>query len=196
MSPQEHAPTDLIRALEAIRRTQTRWLADVERLCQGDPRFQDAFRSWQEQLTLLKLHIHRAEQRLLHFLLVPEEHRPWTEFPGLETNSQAGWQRWMRMVGPYFRSLHIDTSYRRLGCILDPLEEAVTADVLTDLVAVCEVADSTNRALEHFHKEGHSELLEDLAFYHVLSPWKQHGLPALGDLSRWLTAFLAEHEEL
>lgn len=196
MSGHDHAPTDLIRALEAIRRTQTRFLTEVEQLCRGDPRFHDAFRRWHELLTLLKLHVLRAEQRLLHFLLVPEERRTWREFPGAIGDSQTRWRHWMHLVAPYFRSLHIDTSYRRLGDILDPLAEAVTADVVTDLVAVCEVADATSTALEHFHKEGHTALLEDLAFYHVLSPWKQHGLPALGDLSRWIGAFLAEHDEL
>jgi hypothetical protein len=196
MTSPDHAPTDLIRALEAIRRTQGRWLTDVSELCRGDPRFLDAFRRWEELLTLLKLHIHRAEQRLLHFLMVPEERRPWREFPGLEPDATATYQRWMRNVAPYFRSLHIDTTYRRLSNILDPHEEPVTADILTDLVAVCETAETTGRALEHFHKEEHTVLLEDLAFYHVLSPWKQYGMPALFDLLRWLSAFLAEHDEL
>ena len=196
MTSADHAPTDLIRALEAIRRTQARWLEDVRQLCRGDPRFLDAFRRWEEQLTLLKLHLHRAEQRLLHFLMVPEDRRPWREFPGLESDAQATYQHWMRTVAPYFRQLHIETTYRLLASILDPCEEAVTADIITDLVAVCETAETTGRALEHFHKEGHTGLLEDLAFYHVLSPWKQHGMPALFDLLRWLHAILAEHEEL
>lgn len=192
----EHAPTDLIRALEAIRRTQARWLADVTAQCHDDPRFLDAFRRWEEQLTLLKLHLHRAEQRLLHFLMVPEERRPWREFPGIESDSQTTYQRWMHLVAPYFRTLHISTAYRRLGHILDLHEEAVTADIVTDLVAVCEVAESTGRVLEHFAAEGQPDNLEDLAFFHVLAPWKQHGMPALLDVLRWLQAFLSEHDEL
>jgi len=196
MTSPEHAPTDLIRALEAIRRTQARWLSDVAELCRGDPRFLDAFRRWEELLTLLKLHIHRAEQRLLHFLMIPEERRPWREFPGVESEAQITYQRWMQQVAPYFRSLHIDTGYRRLGHILDHHEEAVTADIVTDIVALCEIAESTGRVLEHFAAEGRTDPLEDMAFFHVLAPWKQHGMPALLDLLRWLSAFLAEHDEL
>ena len=38
--------------------------------------------------------------------------------------------------------------------------------------------------------------IEDLAFYHVLSPWKQRGVAALLDVLRWLSEVLREHEDL
>jgi len=191
----EHAPVDLARALEAIRRTQRRWLADLEQACDGEPRFLDAFRRWEEQLTLLKLQLHRAEQRLLHYLLLPEDRRPWRELPGPAPSSQETYQRWMHRVGPYMRSLHIDSSYRRVAHVLDPQEEAVTADVVTDIVALAELAQSTCAALDRLQSDAAADCLQDLAFFHVISPWKQLGMPALFDVLRWINAFLGEHDE-
>ena len=196
MAGTEHAPTDLVRALSAIRRSQQRWLADVRSVCAGDPRFLDAFRRWEEELTLIKLHLHRAEQRLLHFLMIPEEMRPWRELPGLDSDSHTTFQGWMKLVGPYFRGLHIDTRYRRLGRVLELDGEAITADVITDLVAICEVAETTGAAMDTFDRGGNRAYLEDVAFFHVLSPWKQHGMPAMLDFLRWLHEFLAEQDEL
>jgi len=197
MATTEHAPTDLLRALEAIRRTQARWLADVTTVAAGDPRFLDAFRRWEEWLTLIKLHLHRAEQRLLHFLMLPEERRPWREVPDVEADGQLTYRHWMHLLGPYFRSLHIDSGYRRLGDPRDLQAEAVTADALTDLVGLCEVAATTNRALEAVLGGGDAQtMIEDLAFFHVISPWKQHGMPAWFDFMRWLNTYLGEHDEL
>lgn len=197
MDRTEHAPTDLIRALEAIRRTQARWLRDLEATCDGDPHPLDAFRRWEELLTLLKLHVHRAEQRLLHYLMVPEDRRrPWRELPDGETSGHAAYHRWLGRIDPYLRALGVETAYRRIGSILDHDEEAVTADAVTDLIAVAEVAETTGAALDRFQRAGTPEQLEDLAFYHVLSPWKQHGMPALLDVLRWLAAYLNEHDEV
>ena len=36
-------PTDLVRALQAIGRSQARLLRDIREVCAGDPRFLDAF---------------------------------------------------------------------------------------------------------------------------------------------------------
>jgi len=191
------AGTDLVRSLSAIGRTQRRWLADLQLVCaERDPCFKQAFRRWEEWLTLIKLHIHRAEGRLLHYLLVPEDQRPWRDLPGPQPERQRSWRRWYDLVAPYLRELHLDTTYRRLADIRDPTSEAINADIVTDLVAVAEVAESTNLALAQVSEAGRHSALEELAFFHILSPWKQQGLPALFDLLRWLHAFLAEYDEL
>ncbi|MHC5068120.1 MAG: hypothetical protein ACYTF0_05990, partial [Planctomycetota bacterium] len=122
----EFAPHDLSRALEAIRRTQRRWLRDVDDCCRGDARFLDAFRRWEEQLTLLKLQIHRAEQRLLHYLLIPEEHRPWRDMRSGDNDTNATYRRWLHRIEPYVHGRHIDTAYRRLNDCRDLHDEAVT----------------------------------------------------------------------
>lgn len=195
-----YASTDLIRALQAIQRTQARWLEDLNSMCTSqDPRFLDGFRRWEEQLTLLKLHLHRAEQRLLHFLLVPEERRPWRDLPGPPRNKQErrlSFRQWNQTAQTYFTSLRIDTNYRRLGNILDLEEDAVSADVVTDVVALAEMCAYTGDALQRLDQLDDEQYLEDLAFYHVLSPWKQQGMQALLDCLRWLNAFLRNHDEL
>lgn len=197
MTTTDHAPTDLLRALEAIQRTQQRWLQDVTTVSAGDPRFLDAFRRWEEWLTLIKLHIHRAEQRLLHLLMLPEDRRTWREVPHHQSDSGTTYRHWMRCVGPYFRGLHIDTSYRRIADSHDMHAEAVTADALTDLVALCEIAASTNQVLDRVLGTSETpEVIEDLAFFHIISPWKQLGMPAWFDWMRWLNEFLREHDEL
>ncbi|TVR43638.1 MAG: hypothetical protein EA402_09290 [Planctomycetota bacterium] len=196
MSPHLPENSDLRRALAAIHRSQSRWLADLTIVCQGDPRFLDAFRRWREWLTLLKLQLIRAEDRLLHYLLVPEERRPWRDFPLRKPSQADSFRRWDSCITPYFKALHIDTRFRRLGDVRDLDGEASIALASTDLVAVASIAEHTQAALRHVAAEGEAEGLEDLAFFHVLAPWKVQGLRPLTDVLQWLDAFLAEMDEL
>lgn len=189
-------PTDLVRSLSAIQRSQRRFLADCAVVCQGDPRFRDAFRRWREWLTLLKLQILRAEGRLLHYLLVPEELRPWHDFPGGGIRHQDAYRRWDQRITPYLEALHIDTRYVRLADVRDPDTEITTALAGTDLVAVASIAEVTQGALDRQALDGDAKWLEDLAFHHVLAPWKVQGLRPLDDCLRWLDAFLGEMDEL
>jgi hypothetical protein len=193
---EEDRPIDLVRALEAIGRTQHRWLTDLEQVCSGEPRFLDAFRRWQEWLTLIKLHLVRAEQRLLHFLLVPEERRPWREFPGPAPRQREAWARWEEPIVSYLHGLHIDTIYRRIGSTRDLDGEVINADIATDITALAVLADTTGRALARLDPTREPAWLEDLAFYHVLSPWKLQGQSALHDVLRWLDEFLSDLAEI
>jgi hypothetical protein len=194
--PDERSSNNLARALGAIQRAQTIWLVDLSQVCLGDVGFLQAFRRWEEQLTALKLHIHRAENRLLHFMMVPHPQHTWREFAAPEIDRQAINGRWTQQLVTYFRNLHLDTSYRRLQSVLTPEEEEVTADIVTDIAAVAEVAETTMPSLRRLDQRTDPSVLEDLAFFHVISPWKQRGLPALLDVLRWLSEFMREHEEL
>lgn len=191
------AATDLIRSLQAIARSQRRWLDDVVAVTAGDPRFPDAFRRWEEWLTLIKLHLHRSEQRLLHYLMVPDDRRGWSQLGTVAPDARATWRQWYDRIAPYLRSLHIEHHYRRVGDVLDPGAEATTADAITDLVTVAEVADTTGHDLRRLDLVAdQAEDLEHLAFYHVLGPWRQQGLPALLDLQRWMRAWLNENHDV
>jgi hypothetical protein len=197
--PEERRPGDLVKALGAIQRAQTVWLVDLGQVAQGDPSFIAAFRRWQEQLTSLKLFLHRAESRLLHYVVSDDRHEPWKEFaaPGPNAGDRraiAG--RWTDKLVDYFRTIHIDTRYRRLTSTIDLDEECATADIVTDFVAVAEVCETTMPALSSLQQQSEPACLEDLAFYHVISPWKQRGVPALLDVLRWLAEILREHDEL
>lgn len=198
MNQLEHAPNDLIRALEAIQRCQLRFIEDLATTCAGDPCFLQAFRRWQETLTLLKLHLHRAEQRLLHFVLMPEERRKWKDLPGPRKRHQRqeSFATWNKRVIPYFQSLHIDTRYMRVSSILDLDEGSIIADITTDIVALAETCENTGEALDKFKAMSDPCYLEDLAFYHVLNPWKQQGTHALMDVLRWINEFLHHHTDL
>jgi hypothetical protein len=197
--PEERRPGDLVKALGAIQRMQTLWLADIGQVAQGDPSFIPAFRRWQEQLTSLLLFLHRAENRLLHYLLRDDRHAPWKEFTAPESGTDvrraiAG--RWTDKLVDYFRTIHIETRYRRLTSTIDLDEECATADIVTDLVTVAEICELTMPALSSLQQQTSPACLEDLAFYHVISPWKQRGVPALLDVMRWLAEILREHDEL
>ncbi|MFW5829467.1 MAG: hypothetical protein ACOCXA_04320 [Planctomycetota bacterium] len=190
-------PFDLERALTAISRIQRRFMSDLTTTISApDPRFMSAFRRWEENLTHLKLAVHRAEQLLLHYLLVPESYRPWRDLPGPRISLADSVQGWQQRITPYFHLLHIDTVYRRLEHPLDLQAQAATADILTDLVSVAAIASCTEAALERFADDPDPTTIEDLAFYHVISPWKQRGMPALFDCLLWLQAYLGEHDAI
>ncbi|MBA3710430.1 MAG: hypothetical protein H0W83_16620, partial [Planctomycetes bacterium] len=186
----EHLADELLRALAALHLSQSRWLADLGEACQGDPAFAASFRRGQEELTMVKLQLHRAENRLLHYLLVPHHQRPWRECGLPAGDHRALAAQWTQRLAGWFGDLRLDGSYRRLTSVLALDEEAATADIVTDLAAVAGTAESTMPALARLGRGVDPAALEDLAFYHVLSPWKQHGGSALIDCLRWLNDML------
>lgn len=189
---------DLRRSLDALGRSQARWLRDLASTCTGDPRFLDAFRRWHEGLALIRLHLLRTEQRLLHLLLVPELHRPAPGDLGPPPDPTAAWRELDPLVTGYLRSLRLETCYRTVDAPLDPQAEAVTRDAATDLVALAAVAQATApvfAGLAHRRIDDHRGL-DDLAFFHVVCPWRRRGLPALSGALAWLGAVLAENEDV
>ncbi len=196
LQPDERGPNDLAQALGAIHRAQILWLADLDQVSHGDPSFIDAFRRWQEQLTALSLHYLRAENRLLHYLMAPLKGRVWKESSAPVGDRLAIAQRWTSRLTVYFQSVHVDTTYLRLPSALEPGEEPMIADVITDIVALAETAEATMPALARLANGADLDAIEDTAFYRVLSPWKQRAHPAAHDVLRWLAEVLREHDEL
>ena len=196
MNDPDPEPTDLVRALQAIGRSQSRLIRDIKEVCAGDPRFLDAFRRWREWLTLLKLQLIRAEGRLLHYLMVPEDRRPWKEYPIRSKSLQSSYHEWDQIIPPYLQALHIDTRYLRIPDLRELEHEAVIALAATDLVAVSSVMEVSQFALEQYSFDQHTPWLEDMAFYHILAPWKVQGLRPLADFLRWMESFLGEMDEL
>jgi hypothetical protein len=191
------AVEELRLALATIAQAQARFLDDLRSRCRGaDPRFSEAFRSWQLALTGIRLQLLRCEQQLLHYLLVPQEYRPWRELPAPTRVEPADCRRWQDLLAPWLHSLHIDTAYRRLNDPLDLRAEAATADLLTDLATVTATCEATGGTLGRLAEGCEPALLEELAFYHLLGPWKERASIALLDCLRWFDAFLAEHELL
>lgn len=191
--PDERPQVDLLRSLGALQRVQALWLADLGQAA-NDPSFVGAFRRWQEELTLVKLCVHRAENRLLHYLIGGGA-REWREYHRDDLDPRAGTALWVERLNAWFLSHRVETSYRRLGSTIELAEEAVTADIVTDLAAVAACAESTMPALAHARVVAAGQL-DDLAYYHVVAPWRRHGLPAALDVLRWLAEILREHEEL
>ncbi|MBA3686275.1 MAG: hypothetical protein H0W72_13695 [Planctomycetes bacterium] len=192
--PDERDPADLVQALGAIARLQSLWLADLDQVCRGDPAFVAAFRRWEEQLTALKLYIHRAEARLLHYLLAAPT-KPWREYGGTGADRDAATERWTARLLPYFATLRLETTYRRIGSVLELDEDPSTADIITDLIALAEVAETTQIALAGLERGGDPAALQDLAFYHVIAPWRRAQAPLL-DVLRWLAEAVREHADL
>ena len=191
--PDERPPADLLRALAALQRVQALWLADLGQAA-NDPSFVACFRRWQEQLNEIKLHLHRDENSLLHYLLGGGL-REWKEYSRDDLDPRAAAAAWIERLGPWLREVRVETSYRRLGSCLDLGEEAVTADIVTDLAAVAACAEAIMPALAQARLVSPAQL-DDLAFYHVVAPWRRHGIPASSDVLRWLGEMLREHEEL
>ena len=190
--PDERPQADLLRGLGALQRTQALWLADLGQ-AEQEPSFIAALRRWQEQLSAIKLHLHRVENRLLHYVVAGGH--AWREFHRDDLDPRAATALWKERLQTFFAQSRLETSYRRLGSVLDLSDEAVTADIVTDLAAIAACAEATMPVLAQARLI-ESAQLEDLAFYHVIAPWRRHGLPAMLDVLRWCSEMLREHEEL
>jgi hypothetical protein len=188
------AADELLRALAALQLSQRRWLEDCRDACAGDPAFASVFRRWQEELTMVKLQLHRVEGRLLNFLLVAQDlaHR---EPRGRAVDGRAAAAEWRERLEGWFARIHLPTAYRRLDSALDLDEEAVTGDIITDLAGVAETIEVTSPALVELAATRDLQALEETSFFRVVAPWKRTGLPALHDVLRWLSETLYEAED-
>jgi hypothetical protein len=146
---------------------------------------------------VVKLYLHRAEARLLHYLTaVAVEDSPPVDLPppvAMDRNALA--HLWRTRLETWFSRHHLDSSYRRLDSVLDHDQEAMTADIITDLTLLAEVAQQTSDAVASLDLAGDTAGLEEVAFYRVISPWRTHGQATLCDVLRWLSETLREQEE-
>ena len=182
---------DLLRCLAALQRTQATWLADLGTTLTGDQAFTAAFRRWQEQLTSTKLHLHRSEDRLLHFVLSPQAdpHRDVSPPPAADHGLARTWRK---RFDAWFATIHLDTTYRRLENCRDLDAEPVNADIVTDLSLLAELAEQTAPVLIQIAESRDLARAQDAAFYGVLAPWRVRGLAPLHESLRWLSETLAD----
>jgi hypothetical protein len=185
---------ELLRALAALKLSQGRWLADLGEACAGDPAFTACFRLWQEDLTMVKLQLHRVEGRLLHYLPAAKEREPREPHAG-EVDGRAAAAAWRSRLEGWFSRIHLPSSYRRLDSALELDQDAVTSDIITDLAALGECAEVTMPALAWVQSTRDLDRLESTAFFRVVAPWKRLGLPALHEVLRWLSETLLEQED-
>jgi hypothetical protein len=197
LSP-EHQPAAnrLEQALQGLRVALDQWLEDCFQCCHDDPAFTETFRRWEEQLTIIKLYLLRSEARLLHFIAAvpPTENLADSSLPKAQDPLALGYV-WRTRFEAYFLRHHLASTYRRIDTVLDHDQEAVTADIITDLTSLCEIAQRTVNAITALPKDLTSDTLEELAFYRIISPWRTHGHTALCDTLRWLSETLREQEE-
>ena len=190
---------DLLRCLGALQRAQAAWLADLAATCSDkDIAFTEAFRRWQEQLTSTKLHLHRSESRLLHFVLTPQAREQHRNVPAATPTSDDDHhvaKTWVRRLEPWFHDIHLSTTYRRLARLRDLDDEPVNADIITDFVLLAELAEQTAPILDRIAHERDLATIQDLAFYHVLAPWRVRGLPALHAVLGWLGETLTDEDD-
>jgi hypothetical protein len=191
-----HLADDLLRALAALQLAQTRWLTDLDQACHGDHAFTASFRRWEEELTVVKLNLHRGENRLQHFLLAPREDAEPRHNRQSVVDGRAIARQWRRQLEDWFARNHLASAYRRLGSVLDLDEEASTGDIITDLATLAEVVAITTPALQEIAATRDVALLEDRAYFGVIIPWNTLGRPALHDVLRWLSDTLAEEADL
>lgn len=195
--PEDHPAAERLgRALGGLRQAQETWLEDCFQVCEDDPAFTATFRRWEEQLTVIKLYVHRAEARLLHFVNAVPLGEPMVDLPptGLLRRSELA-HLWRTRFEAYFTTHHLDSVYRRLDSVLDHDQEAMSADIITDLTQLAETAQQTSDAIAALDLTADPSGLEEVAFYRVISPWRTHGQAALLDVLRWLAETLREQEE-
>lgn len=183
---------DVLRCLAALQRSQATWLADLSATCPHDPAFTDAFRRWQEQLTQVKLHLHRSEGRLLHFVLSPQAAALHRDVRGAEDPGRTIARAWRHRLQDWFSTIHLDPTYARLESVRDLSSEPVNADIITDFTILAELAEQTAPVLERIALDRDLGSAQDLAFFGVLAPWRVRGLPALHDCLRWLAETLSD----
>ena len=190
--PAMHGPDDgddLFRVLAALQRAQGTWLEEVESVLPGpgveggDPAFAPAFRRWGEHLAMIRLQLHRVEGRLLNFVLSGP--------PGIETSpvridGRPIHRQWRERLSAWFHTLHLDTTYRYLESVRDLDGEPVNADVVTDLATLLEVVGVTHPLLLRIAEDRNPATVQDMAFFHVVSPWRRTGRGALSQVQRWL----------
>jgi hypothetical protein len=174
---------DLLRCLGAFARSVERWVVDLDLACPargpGDPAFAPVFRRWLEHLAEIRLHLHRCEHRLLHLTLAGpgEEAEPLPTGPGIDRRARL--EHWLD-------HLHLPTTYLRVTRVLDLEDEALPADIVTDLAVLAALADRTLPRLARLAHERPFARLQDAAYFGILAPWRHRGLPALDAATRWL----------
>jgi len=195
--PEDHPAVERLgRALGGLRQAQESWLEDCFHVCEDDSAFTTTFRRWEEQLTIIKLYLHRAEARLLHFVNAVPLGEPAIDLPPTGTLRRSELALlWRTRFERYFTANHLDSTYRRLDNALDHDQEAMTADIITDLTQLAEMSQQTSDAIAALDLTADTATLEEIAFYRVISPWRTHGQAALMDVLRWLAETLREQEE-
>lgn len=188
--PDERAPLHLIGCLGAVHRTQSLLLVDWEQTCRGDVAFLNAFRRWEELLAALRLHLLRTEGRLRHLVASGGTA---SDYPGPRPDRERLSARWILRFTDWFTAVRIDPTYRHLDSLLDSEAEVVGADIVTDLAIVAEVMEGSMAALGRLGERLDERTLADLAFSHVIAPWRVRGFGALHQVERWLAETLSEH---
>jgi hypothetical protein len=150
----------------------------------------------EEHLTIIKLYLHRAEARLLNFTAAHPTHAQITEeSPPKPQSPQSLDLLWRQRLEHFFQSHHLPSAYRRIDSVLDHADEAMTADIITDLAALAALSQRTIDALTAIPEKSAYNQLEERAFYQVICPWRTQGHAALCDVLRWLSETLREEEE-
>lgn len=162
---------------------------------EGDAAFAEAFRRWQELLTSLKLHLHRSESRLLHFVLTPQARAAHRDVPVVGDDAHRAAKIWQRRFAHWFDGIHLTSTYRRLERLRDLDGEPVNADIITDLLLLAELAEQTAPILDRIARERDLASAQDLAFFGVIAPWRVRGLPALQTVLGWLAETLADEDD-
>ena len=190
--PGLRAADELLRALAGLDTAGRRWRDDLATTCAGaDPAFAEALRRWREQLTALKLAVHRVERRLLDLVLLPGAEAWAAPAPG----SPDAIPDWRVAIAGWCDQCRLPTVYLRVERVLELDGEAVPADVITDLAGVAGVVDATAPAVREAVRSRTPRSLPDATFYRILGPWRRTGLPALAAGLRWIDESLDDHED-
>lgn len=187
-----HLADDLLLRLAALARAVGRWRADLDGACPptgvSEAAFARVFRRWLEQLAEIRLHLHRCDHRLLDVVLAGGAAPAEAVVTPMAIDRRERLEQW-------FDQLHLSTTYLRIERTLELTEEPLPADVITDIVTLAKLADTTLPLLATISQERPYSRLQDLAYFTVVAPWRRRGLPALDAVARWLGETLDERDD-
>jgi hypothetical protein len=179
----------LLRDLAALDRAGTGFLVLVARAAEDGP---DRAWPWQAQAALARLlwHVYRAE----------EAFAAWAVFaPGVDSEAPAPavddrFPLWRERIDRIAAAAGLATVHRRCPHPLDPEDEAVTVDAVTDLALVCAAVEAATPALRRFERLRLPFDLDHLAFLAVVGPWRARGAAAATAALAWLQAVRADED--
>jgi hypothetical protein len=179
----------LLRDLAALDRAGTGFLALVARAAEDGP---DPAWPWQVQAALARLlwHVYRAEEAFSAWAVFAPD--AWAEAPAPEVDDR--FTAWRERIDRIVAALGLPSVHRRCPHPLDPEDEAVTVDAVTDLALVCAAVEASTPALRRFERLRLPFDLDRLAFLAVVGPWRARGGLAATAALAWLQAVRADED--
>ena len=141
---------------------------------------------------MVALQVHRAEARLLDFVLAPGAALVHHDGAAGTPEDRTSARNWAGRLTGWFGRTHLDGTYWRQPRLRDLEEDSLPADIITDLAALAELMEATDPLLTRLALERDLRTLQDAAFTGIVAPWRVRGQATLWLVQGWLREALEE----